>query len=95
MLSTDFVALDAKSNSITKAACLKEFPEVNQLVGNHKDRTHIVISMKAYMNLTLQLNVFPTHYIINREGIIVKVLSDSHTLKVALRKVSLIEKYRS
>lgn len=29
MLSTDFVALDAKSNSITKAACLKQFPEIN------------------------------------------------------------------
>jgi len=37
MLSTDFVALDTKSNSITKAACLKKFPEVNQLVGNYKD----------------------------------------------------------
>ena len=47
MLSTDFVALDAKSNSITKAAFLQEFPEVNQLVGNYKDRTDIVPNMKA------------------------------------------------
>jgi hypothetical protein len=44
------------------------------------------------MNLTLQLNALPTHYIINKEGIIVKVLSDSHSLKVAQKKVSLIEK---
>lgn len=92
MLSTDFVALDTKSNSITKAACLKKFPEVNRLVFNYKDRTDIVPDMKAYMNSTLQLNAFPTHYIINREGIIVKVLSDSHSLKVAQKKVSLIEK---
>lgn len=47
------------------------------------------------MNLTLQLNALLTHYIINREGIIVKVLSDSHSLNLALKKVSLIEKYRS
>ena len=100
------------------AACLKEFPEVNQLVANYKDRTDIVFislaedtpeqlapflvrkplsyavvpDMKTYMNLTLQLNAFPTHYIINKEGIIVKVLSDSHSLEVALKKESLIEK---
>jgi len=48
--------------------------------------------MKAYMNLTLQLNAFPTHYIINREENIFKVLSDRHSLKVAQKKVSLIEK---
>ncbi|MBE0391768.1 TlpA disulfide reductase family protein [Flavobacterium sp. PL002] len=96
------------------AACLKEFPEVNQLVANYKDRTDIVFvslaedtaeqlapflvrkplsyavvpDMKTYMNLTLQLNAFPTHYIINKEGIIVKVLSDFKSLEAALGKIS-------
>jgi peroxiredoxin len=96
------------------AACIKEFPEVNQLVNSYKDREDIVFislaedspeqlkaflarkplsywavpNMKTYMNLTLQLNAFPTHFIINKEGFIVKVLSDSKSLEVALAKVS-------
>lgn len=96
------------------AACIKEFPEVNQLVDSYKDREDIVFislaedspeqlkaflarkplsysvvpNMKTYMNLTLQLNAFPTHFIINKEGFIAKVLSDSKSLEVALQKVS-------
>lgn len=96
------------------AACVKEFPEVNQLVEKYKNRKEIVFislaedspeqlqpflvrkplsysvvpNMKTYMNLTLQLNAFPTHFIINKEGLIVKVLSDSKSLEVALAKAS-------
>lgn len=96
------------------AACVKEFPEVNQLVEEYKNRKDIVFislaedspeqlkpflvrkplsysvvpNMKTYMNLTLQLNAFPTHFIINKEGLIVKVLSDSKSLEVALAKAS-------
>ncbi|WP_091090870.1 TlpA family protein disulfide reductase [Flavobacterium gillisiae] len=96
------------------AACLKEFPDVNQLVEKYKNRKDIVFislaedspeqlkpflvrsplsysvvpNMKTYMNLTLQLNAFPTHFIINKEGLIVKVLSDSKSLEVALAKAS-------
>ena len=95
-------------------ACIKEFPEVNQLVDSYQDREDIVFislaedspaqlkpflikkplsysvvpNMKTYMNLTLQLNAFPTHFIINKEGFIVKVLSDSKSVEVALAKVS-------
>jgi hypothetical protein len=43
--------------------------------------------MKDYMNLTLQLNAFPTHFIINKDGSI-KVMSDYKSLEVALAKVS-------
>ncbi|EIA09260.1 TlpA family protein disulfide reductase [Flavobacterium frigoris] len=96
------------------AACLKEFPDVNQLVSKYKDRNDLVFlslaedtpeqlkpflarkplsyavvpNMKTYMNLTLQLNAFPTHFILNKEGFIVKVLSDYNSLEVALDKVS-------
>jgi hypothetical protein len=35
--------------------------------------------MKDYMNLTLQLNAFPTH-IINKDGSIAKVMSDYKSL---------------
>ncbi|MGO4820267.1 MULTISPECIES: TlpA family protein disulfide reductase [unclassified Flavobacterium] len=48
----------------------------------------VVPNMKTYMNLTLQLNTFPTHFIINKEGFIVKVLSDYKGLEVALEKES-------
>jgi peroxiredoxin len=96
------------------AACVKEFPDVNQLASKYKDRKDIVFlslaedspeqlkpflirkplsyavvpNMKTYMNLTLQLNAFPTHFIINKKGFIVKVLSDYKALEVALVKVS-------
>jgi hypothetical protein len=43
--------------------------------------------MKDYMNLTLQLNAFPTFYI-NKDGSIAKVMSDYKSLEVALAKVS-------
>ncbi|MFB0910265.1 MAG: TlpA disulfide reductase family protein [Flavobacterium sp.] len=91
-------------------ACIKEFPEVNNLVSNYKDRKDIVFislaedtpeqlkpflakkplfysvvpNMKTYMNLTLQLNTFPTHFIIKKDGSIAKVLSDYKSLEVAL-----------
>tara|TARA_R110000868_G_scaffold204071_1_gene452085 strand:- start:6602 stop:7375 length:774 start_codon:yes stop_codon:yes gene_type:complete len=96
------------------AACIKEFPEVNQLVDKYKDRKDIVFislaedapeqlkvflarkplsysvvpNMKTYMNLTLQLNAFPTHIIINKEGFIEKVVSNYTSLEVALEKAS-------
>lgn len=95
-------------------ACIKEFPEVNQLVDKYKDRKDIVFislaedspeklkvfltrrplsysvvpNMKTYMNLTLQLNAFPTHIIINKQGFIEKVVSNYTSLEVALVKVS-------
>jgi peroxiredoxin len=96
------------------AACIKEFPEVNNLVSNFKDRKEMIFislaedtpeqlkpflvkkplsysvvpNMKDYMNLTLQLNAFPTHFIINKDGSIAKVVSDYKSLAVALEKVS-------
>ena len=48
----------------------------------------VVPNMKIYMNETLHLNAFPTHFIINKEGSIAKVLSNSESLEVALEKES-------
>lgn len=96
------------------AACIKEFPQVNHLVEEYKDRKDILFislaedtpeqlktflgrkplsysvipSMKVYMNETLNLNVFPTHFILNKEGIITKVVNDFESLDVALVKES-------
>jgi peroxiredoxin len=96
------------------AACIKEFPDVNQLVEKYKDRKDIVFvslaedtpeqlkaflarkplsysvipNMKIYMNETLNLNAFPTHFILNKEGVITKVLNNYKSLEVALEKES-------
>lgn len=48
----------------------------------------VVPNMKIYMNESLNLNAFPTHFIINKEGFIAKVLSNSESLEVALEKES-------
>ena len=48
----------------------------------------VVPNLKEYMNKTLQINGFPTHFIVNKEGVIEKVTSNNHDLEVALEKVS-------
>ncbi|WP_263361414.1 TlpA family protein disulfide reductase [Flavobacterium collinsii] len=94
--------------------CIREFPQVNRLTEEYKDRKDIVFmslaedapeklklflvkrplaysvipNMKTYMNEALQLNSFPTHFILNKEGMIVKVLPNFESLEVALAKES-------
>jgi len=94
--------------------CIKEFPQVNKLADEYKDRKDILFislaedapeklkaflakrplrysvvpNMKVYMNESLQLNSFPTHFILNKEGMIVKVLPNFKSLEVALEKES-------
>ncbi|RUT70199.1 TlpA family protein disulfide reductase [Flavobacterium cupreum] len=94
--------------------CIKEFPQVNRLVEEYKDRKDILFvslaedspeqlkvflarkpllyavipDMKIYMNETLDLNAFPTHFILNKEGFISKVLPNFESLEVALAKES-------
>lgn len=94
--------------------CIKEFPFVNKLVSQYKDRNDIVFislaedtpdqlrkflvkkplsyavvpNMKKYMNETLDLNAFPTHFILNKKGQISKVLLDYKGLELALKKES-------
>ena len=94
------------------AACIKEFPQVNQLVEKYKNQKDILFlslaedtpeqlkaflarkplsysvipNMKVYMNERLDLNAFPTHFIINKEGIITKVVNDYESLEVAFEK---------
>lgn len=46
----------------------------------------VVPDMKTYMNETLHLNAFPTHFILDKEGKIAKVLSNYESLEVALEK---------
>jgi peroxiredoxin len=48
----------------------------------------VIPNMKTYMNETLDLNAFPTHFILNKEGLIAKVLNNYRSLEVALEKES-------
>ncbi|TDO95656.1 TlpA family protein disulfide reductase [Flavobacterium sp. 245] len=94
--------------------CIREFPQVNKLVEEYKNRKDILFisfaedspeqlktflarkplsysvipDMKDYMNESLQLNSFPTHFILNKEGLIAKVLPNFESLEVALAKES-------
>ncbi len=94
--------------------CIREFPQVNRLAEEYKDRKDILFislaedtpeqlkvflarkplsyavipDMKIYMNETLDLNAFPTHFILNKEGLIAKVLPNFESLEVALAKES-------
>ncbi|MDA6072521.1 TlpA family protein disulfide reductase [Flavobacterium sp. AC] len=97
--------------------CIREFPQVNKLADEYKDRKDILFislaedspeqlktflakrplkysvipSMKVYMNEALQLNSFPTHFILNKEGMIAKVLPNFESLEVALAKESILQ----
>ena len=94
--------------------CIREFPQVNKLTEDYKDRKDIIFislaedspeqlkaflarkplsysvipDMKIYMNESLQLNSFPTHFILNKEDLISKVLPNFESLEVALAKES-------
>lgn len=48
----------------------------------------VIPNLKEYMNNTLELNAFPTHFILNKEGKIAKVLNNYESLEVALEKES-------
>jgi peroxiredoxin len=48
----------------------------------------VIPDMKEYMNIVLQLNSFPTHFILNKEGVISRVLPNFESLEVALAKES-------
>ena len=45
-------------------------------------------NMKKYMNETLHLSGFPTHFILNKKGQIAKVLMNYESLELALKKES-------
>lgn len=97
--------------------CIREFPQVNRVAAEYKDRKDILFvslaedtpeqlraflarkplsyavipDMKIYMNETLDLNAFPTHFILNKEGLIAKVLPNFESLEIALAKESTLQ----
>lgn len=47
----------------------------------------VVPNMKTYMNQALHLNGFPTHFILDKEGQMLKIVSDYESLNAALEKL--------
>ncbi|KAF2328562.1 TlpA family protein disulfide reductase [Flavobacterium daemonense] len=67
----------------------EDTPEQLQVFLARKPLSYSVIpNMKTYMNEKLDLNAFPTHFILDKEGIIKKVVSNYESLEVALEKES-------
>jgi len=67
----------------------EDSPEQLKLFLSKKTLLYSVVpDMKIYMNETLNLNAFPTHFIINKQGKIIKILSNVESLKVALEEES-------
>lgn len=67
----------------------EDTPEQLNVFLKRKPLSYLVIpNMKNYMNETLQLNTFPTHFIVNREGFVAKVLNNYESLEMALAKES-------
>lgn len=48
----------------------------------------VIPNMKIFMNEKLDLNAFPTHFILDKAGLIKKVVSNYESLEVALEKES-------
>ena len=91
-------------------ACVAEFPELNELVNQYKDRNDIVFvslafdkeadlraflltktfnyatvsSPVSFIQDTLMVNAYPTHFIIDKNGNIVKVVNKATRLKLVL-----------
>jgi len=96
-------------------ACVKEMPDLNDMVNQYKDHKDILFVSLAFdskdeltaflrekpflytvvpdqqdfMTNVLHLHTYPTHFIINKQGKIIKVVNDSKALVVALKKETL------
>lgn len=97
---------------INCVACVKEFPELNQLVEDYKDdkdvlfislamdsekdltsflntkqfKYAVIPQQKKYMESDLDINMFPTHILIDKNGKVVKVVNSVDDLIPFLKK---------
>jgi len=95
---------------INCVACVAEFPELNELVNQYKNRDDVVFvslafdkadalkefllkkpfsyatvsDQKSYLRDTLKVYIYPTHFVIDRNGDIIKVVNRAVSLKTIL-----------
>ena len=80
-------------NDILFVSFAEDTPEQLKAFLAKKPLSYLVIpDMKIYMNETLHLNSFPTHFILDKEGYIAKVLLNYESLEVALQQASGLKK---
>lgn len=98
------------------ATCIAEFPELNEMVNQYKDRKDIIFVSLAYdeeadlkgfllkkpfnyatasvpisyFKDTLKISGFPTHYLIDKDGKIVKIVTTAKRLKLILANATKI-----
>jgi len=78
----------SKNKDIEFISLAEDNPEQLKAFLNKKPlRYSVVPNMKEYMNEVLQLNAFPTHFILDKESKIVKVVSNFKSLEIALEEV--------
>jgi peroxiredoxin len=76
-------------NDIIFVSLAEDTPEQLKTFLAKKPLSYAVVpNMKVYMNETLTLNSFPTHFILDKQGKIVKVVTNYESLAVALKKIS-------
>jgi len=97
-------------------ACIAEFPELNEMVNQYKDRNDIVfvslafdqeaalkefllkkpfsyatVSVKqSYFKDTLNVISCPTHFLIDKDGKIVKIVNEANRLKSVLANLAVL-----
>ena len=75
-------------NDIEFISLAEDSPEQLKAFLIKKPLSYLVVpNMKKYMNETLQLNSFPTHFIVDKNGMILKVVSNFESLDTALEKI--------
>lgn len=74
-------------NDIVFVSLAEDTPQQLKAFLTRKPLSYAVVpNMKNYMNETLHLNAFPTHFILDKNGMISKVLLNNESLEWALEK---------
>ena len=78
-----------EQNDIEFISLAEDTPEqLKAFLAKKPLRYSVVPNLKEYMNVDLQLNAFPTHFILDKEGTIVKVASNFKSLEMALEAIT-------
>jgi peroxiredoxin len=82
-LATTYTAM---RNDVVFLSLAEDSPEDLKVFLTKKKLDYLVIpKMKDFMNLTLGLNAFPTHFLLDKEGKIIKVVSTVDALEWVLK----------
>ncbi|POS01695.1 peroxiredoxin [Flavobacterium croceum DSM 17960] len=79
-------------NDIVFISLAEDSAEALKIFLQKKPLQYLVVpNMKDYMYTTMGVGAFPTHYILDKEGKIYKILSNEKELEIALDKIAHLE----